>query len=151
MATKNDSQLNSVIGDGSIFEGKFFINGSLEIDGRFEGDIKTKEHLIVGETGKVKTDISAKRVTVGGTVIGNIDADEEVSLLSTGRILGNIRAPKVNIEDGVVVEGEISISGGQKKGIRSIIEESFQAGPQLDEVIRREKSEAQKKVPSEDA
>ena len=76
MATKNGSQLNSVIGDGSIFEGKFFINGSLEIDGRFEGDIRTKEHLIVGETGKVKTDISAKRVTVGGTVIGNIEADE---------------------------------------------------------------------------
>ena len=151
MATKNDTQLNSVIGDGSIFEGKFFINGSLEIDGRFEGDIRTKEHLIVGETGKVKTDISAKRVTVGGTVIGNIEADEEVSLLSTGRVLGNIKAPKVDIEDGVVVEGEISISGGQKKGIRSIIEESYQAGPQLEEVIRREKTEAQKKVPSQDA
>ena len=152
MATKNGSQLNSVIGDGSIFEGKFFINGSLEIDGRFEGDIRTKEHLIVGETGKVKTDISAKRVTVGGTVIGNIEADEEVSLLSTGRVLGNIKAPKVNIEDGVVVEGEISISGGQKKGIRNIIEESYQAGPQLDEVIKRENAEAQKKVvPSQDA
>ena len=151
MATKNDSQLNSVIGDGSIFEGKFFINGSLEIDGRFEGDIRTKEHLIVGETGKVKTDISAKRVTVGGTVIGNIEADEEVSLLSTGRVLGNIKAPKVDIEDGVVVEGEISISGGQRKGIRNIIEESYQAGPQLEEVIKKEKAEAQKKVPTQDA
>ncbi|HEB33223.1 MAG TPA: polymer-forming cytoskeletal protein [Spirochaetes bacterium] len=151
MASKNDSQLNSVIGDGSIFEGKFYINGSLEIDGRFEGDIRTKEHLIVGETGKVKTDISAKRVTVGGTVIGNIEADEEVSLLSTGRVLGNIKAPKVNIEDGVVVEGEISISGGQRKGIRNIIEESYQAGPQLEEVIKKEKEEAQKKVPSQDA
>ena len=151
MATKNDSQLNSVIGDGSIFEGKFFINGSLEIDGRFEGDIRTKEHLIVGETGKVKTDISAKRVTVGGTVIGNIKADEEVSLLSTGRVLGNIKAPKVNIEAGVVIEGEISISGGQRKGIRNIIEESYQAGPQLEEVIKMEKAEAQKKVPSQDA
>ncbi|MCK5094269.1 MAG: polymer-forming cytoskeletal protein, partial [Spirochaetes bacterium] len=94
MATKNDSQLNSVIGDGSIFEGKFYINGSLKINGRFEGEIKTKEHLIVGETGKVKTDITARRVTVGGTVIGNIVAEEEISLLSTGRILGNIRAPK---------------------------------------------------------
>lgn len=151
MATKNDSQLNSVIGDGSIFEGKFFINGSLEIDGRFEGDIRTKEHLIVGETGKVKTDISAKKVTVGGTVIGNIEADEEVALLSTGRVLGNIRAPKVNIEDGVVIEGEISISGGQRKGIRNIIEESYKAGPQLEEVIKREKEEAQKKVSPQDA
>lgn len=153
MATKNDSQLNSVIGDGSIFEGKFYINGSLKINGRFEGEIKTKEHLIVGETGKVKTDITARRVTVGGTVIGNIEAEEDVSLLSTGRILGNIRAPKVNIEDGVVVEGEISISGGQKKGIKNLIEESFGSGQKLNDVIKGERAaiREEKKVSSQDA
>ena len=74
MATKNDSQLNSIIGEGSIFKGKFYINGSLQVDGRFEGEIKTKDQLIVGELGKIKTDIVAKRVVVGGTVIGNIEA-----------------------------------------------------------------------------
>ena len=74
MAAKNESQLNSLIGEGSVFDGKFYINGSLQVDGRFEGEIKTEDQLIVGRTGKVKTDIVAKRVIVGGTVIGNIDA-----------------------------------------------------------------------------
>ena len=107
----------------------------------------------MGETGKVKTDITARRVTVGGTVIGNIVAEEEISLLSTGRILGNIRAPKVNIEDGVVVEGEISISGGQKKGIKNIIEESFGSGQKLNDVIKGERAaiREEKKVSSQDA
>ena len=73
--------MNSVIGEGSIFEGKFYINGSLQIDGRFEGDIRTEEYVVVGETGKVKTDIFARRVVVAGTVIGNIEAEEEVNLL----------------------------------------------------------------------
>lgn len=141
MAAKNESQLNSVIGEGSIFEGKFFINGSLQIDGRFEGEIKTRDQLIVGETGKVKTDIFAKRVVVGGTVIGNIEADEDVSLLSTGRILGNINAPKVNVEEGVVVKGEISINAGQKKDVKNIIEESFNAGPKIEEMIENSKRE----------
>ncbi len=141
MAAKNESQLNSVIGEGSIFEGKFFINGSLQINGRFEGEIKTRDQLIVGETGKVKTDIFAKRVVVGGTVIGNIEADEVVSLLSTGRILGNINAPKVNVEEGVVVKGEISINAGQKKDIKNIIEESFNAGPKIEEMIESGKRE----------
>jgi cytoskeletal protein CcmA (bactofilin family) len=152
MATKNDAQLNSVIGEGSIFKGKFYINGSLQIDGRFEGEIKTKDQVIIGELGKVKTDITAKKVIVGGTLIGNIEAEEEVELLATGRVLGNIRTPKVNIEEGVVVKGEISISAGQKKGISNIIAESFNAGPKLEDMVSVEKKpQIEKKVVSENA
>jgi cytoskeletal protein CcmA (bactofilin family) len=136
MAPKNDHQMNSVIGEGSMFEGKFFIQGSLQIDGRFEGEIKTRDQLVVGETGKVKTDIYAKKVIVGGTVIGNIKAEEDVTLLSTGRVFGNITAPRVSIEDGVVVKGEISISAGQKKDIKNVIEESFNSGPKISDVIK---------------
>jgi cytoskeletal protein CcmA (bactofilin family) len=137
MAPKNDNMLNSKIGEDSIFEGKFYIAGSLQIDGRFEGEIKTQDQLIVGETGRVKTDIFARRVVVGGTVIGNIEAGEEVLLLSTGRVLGNIKAPRVNIEEGVVVKGEISVDGGQTKDVTSIITESFDSGPKLNDVIQK--------------
>ncbi len=151
MAVKNGQNMNSVIGEGSIFEGKFYINGSLQIDGRFEGEIRTEEQLIVGEMGKVKTDILARKVIVGGTVIGNIEAEEEITLLSTGRVLGNIRAPKVNVEDGVVVEGEISISAGQKKEVKSIIQESFETGPKLDDMIKgsRKVREEEKESPQD--
>ena len=135
MAAKNESQLNSLIGEGSVFDGKFYINGSLQVDGRFEGEIKTEDQLIVGRTGKIKTDIVAKKVIVGGTVIGNIDAEEEATLLSTGRVLGNIKAPKVNIEEGVVIEGEVSITGGQQKDVRRIVEESFNEGPKIEDLL----------------
>jgi len=139
MATKNGQEMNSIIGEGSIFEGKFYIHGSLQIDGRFEGDIRTDEYVIVGETGTGKTDIFARRVVVAGTVIGNIEADEEVNLLTTGRVLGNIRAPKVNVEDGVIIEGEVSITADQKKDVRRVIEESFSAGPKLDDMLKGQK------------
>lgn len=146
MAAKNESQLNSLIGEGSVFDGKFYINGSLQVNGRFEGDIRTEDQLIVGRTGKVKTDIMAKRVIVGGTVIGNIDAEEEVTLLSTGRILGNIKAPKVNIEEGVVIEGEVSVTGGQKKNVKKIVEESFNEGPKIEDLLsgRQEKEKLER-------
>jgi cytoskeletal protein CcmA (bactofilin family) len=156
MASKNDHQINSVIGEGSIFEGKFYIQGSLQIDGRFEGEIKTQDQLVVGETGKVKTDIYAKKVVVGGTVIGNIEAEEDVALLSTGRVYGNITAPRVNIEDGVLIKGEISISAGQKKSIKNVIEESFNSGPKISDVIKnleqeQDQEQAEKKDSSTDA
>jgi hypothetical protein len=65
--------------------------------------------------------------------------------------LGNIRAPKVNVEDGVVVEGEISISAGQKKEVKSIIQESFETGPKLDDMIKvsRKVREEEKESPQD--
>jgi cytoskeletal protein CcmA (bactofilin family) len=151
MAAKNAQETNSVIGERSIFEGKFYISGSLQIDGKFEGEIRTEDQVVVGEMGKVRTDIQARRVVVAGTVIGNIEAESEVMLLSTGRVLGNIRAPRVNVEDGVVVTGEITISAGQKKDVRSVIEESYESGPKLNDMIkgRRRSREEEKESPQD--
>lgn len=127
MAVKNES-MNSTIGSGSSFEGKFYISGSLRIDGKFEGEIRTDEELVVGVTGRVKTDISAKSVVVAGTVIGNIEASEEVKLLETGMVLGDITSPAVSMQNGVVVLGKVQVTGGNKKDIRKLIEDSFNGG-----------------------
>jgi cytoskeletal protein CcmA (bactofilin family) len=131
MAINKDS-INSVIGPGSIFEGKFYIAGSLRIDGKFEGDIKTEDALVIGETGKVKTNISAKEVIISGTLIGNIKAESEVKLEGTGRMLGDITAPYLELQKGVVAKGNITITGGQKKDVRKIVEESFGGIKSLD-------------------
>ncbi len=128
MPGKNDTT-NCVIGEGSIFDGRFYVNGSIQIDGKFHGDIKTDEQLIVGPTGKVKTDIQAKRVTIAGTLIGNINATEEVVLLHTGKVLGNITTPKLNVEPGVITEGKVTITSGQADDARKIIEDSFGTDP----------------------
>ena len=122
--------MNSTIGEGSIFEGKFYISGSLRIDGKFEGEIKTDEELVVGETGKVKTNIDARSVVIAGAVIGNIRADEEVRLMETGRVLGDIVTPALTIQRGVIAQGHVTITGGQKKDVKKIIEDSFSSGPE---------------------
>ena len=127
MAAKNDN-MNSTIGEGSVFEGKFYISGSLKIDGKFEGEIKTDEELVVGETGKVRTDIVAKSVVIAGTIIGNITAQQDVKLLETGKVLGDITTPALTIQRGVVAKGTFNITGGHKKDSKKIIEESFTSG-----------------------
>ncbi len=124
MAPKNGLN-NSTIGEGSSFEGKFYINGSLRIDGKFEGEIKTEEELVVGESGRVKTNIHAKSVVIAGTVIGNIKAENEVTLLGTGKIKGDISTPVITVQKGVVADGKITITGGHKGNIGKIIEDKY--------------------------
>jgi cytoskeletal protein CcmA (bactofilin family) len=124
MPSKNETS-NCVIGEGSIFDGRFYVNGSILIEGKFQGDIKTDDQLVVGPTGKVKTDIVARRVTIAGTLIGNIVASEEVSLLHTGKVLGNISTPRLTVEPGVITEGKVTITSGQTDDTKKLIEESF--------------------------
>ena len=119
--------LNSTIGEGSSFEGKFYISGSLRIDGKFEGEIKTDDELVVGESGKVKTNIEARSVVVAGTVVGNITAREDVKLLETAKVLGDVTAPAISIQHGVIMQGTVKITGNAKKDPRAAVEESFNA------------------------
>ncbi len=145
MPNKSDTS-NCIIGEGSIFNGRFYVNGSILIEGKFQGDIRTDDHLVVGPTGKVKTDIVAKRVTVAGTLIGNITASEEVSLLHTGKVLGNINTPKLIMEPGVVTEGKVTITSGLPDDARKIIEESFGAETEdaFSSLLREKKKEKAK-------
>ena len=118
-------QINSVIGEGSVFEGKFYISGSLKVDGKFEGEIKTEDILIIGPSGRVKTNITAKEVVMSGALIGDITAIERVRLTESGRMLGNITTPSIHISEGVVYNGSINITGGLKNEPKKLVQEYF--------------------------
>ena len=123
--------INSVIGDGSSFKGSFIVKGSFQIDGKFEGDLKIDGHLIIGTNGRVKTStILTESITIAGTLIGNIDAKKEVIVIETGRVLGNIEAPKIDVGEGAIIQGEMTNTGGQKKNITKVVEESFTVNSQ---------------------
>jgi cytoskeletal protein CcmA (bactofilin family) len=152
MPSKNDTT-NCIIGEGSIFEGRFYVNGSIMIEGKFQGDIRTDDQLIVGPTGKVKTDIQARKVTIAGTIIGNISASEEVTLLHTGKVLGNIITPKLTVEQGVITDGKVTITSGQTEDAKKIIEESFgtETEDAFSSIIREKKKERTKDKEKDDS
>ncbi len=105
-----DIEARSAIGEQSVFEGRFAVRGSLRIDGCFEGRMLRVDQLQVGAKGRVKTDIEASSVVVEGVVIGSISASRRILLLSTARVLGDIKTPELIIQDGVILEGRCTIS-----------------------------------------
>lgn len=117
--------VNSTIGESSYFEGRFAVKGSLKIDGQFEGETLLVDQLQIGAGAKVKTDISATSVVVEGIVIGNISATRRILLLSTARVLGDIKTPELIIQDGVVLEGRCTISHFKIENTRQYIEDLY--------------------------
>ncbi len=107
----NTSLLNSIIGEGTRFKGEFDLNGLLRIDGDFSGTIRTKGKILIGLNGRAECNIYAETIVVGGIVKGNLFPTEKVVILSTGMMIGNINAPRLIVEEGVVLNGSFKITG----------------------------------------
>ncbi len=116
----------NIIGENSYFTGNFHINGSLRIDGRFEGKYLQAEQLYIGSQGKIKTNINAVSVIVEGLVIGNINASNRVLLMPSAKILGDIKTPELIIQKGVILEGRCAISNDLKSSAKTLIDAEYQ-------------------------
>ena len=110
----DEVSLNSVIGAGTSFRGEFSIKGILRIDGAFEGFINTEGSVLIGQRGRVSSDIFASSITVGGEVVGDLYARDIITLLSTAIVKGIIVAPRIIMEEGVVFNGRCMTLHGEK-------------------------------------
>ena len=104
-ASAKASDLTAFIDEGSEIEGKYTFSGTVMLNGRFRGEIVSNDSLIVGEKGVVNASIRAGVVMISGEVVGNVNASERVELRGNARVYGDVEAPVVVIEEGVLFEG----------------------------------------------
>lgn len=102
---ESSSELNAFLGRGCEYEGKLTFEGTVRIDGRFTGEIFSNDVLIIGQGAEVHAEIDVAIVIVSGNVIGNINAKNRVELHAPARLIGNILAPVLTVEEGVFFEG----------------------------------------------
>src|SRR3954463_2755775 len=98
-------EVHTLLGKGSEFEGKLTFEGQVRIDGKFSGQIFTKDTLVIGDGARVNAEINAGTVIVNGVVEGNIRATQIIELHQPGRVKGNIEAPSLSMDKGVIFEG----------------------------------------------
>jgi cytoskeletal protein CcmA (bactofilin family) len=85
-------------------------NEDLTIEGKVDGKIVVKDHnLTIGANGRITAEVHAKCVVVVGTVTGNVTADDKVEIAPSGTLHGDIRAPRVSIQDGAKFKGSIDM------------------------------------------
>ncbi len=95
----------TLIAAGAEFRGGIAAKGAVHIHGRVDGNVRCEDLLVVGRDGEVKGDVWGRVVTIGGRVLGNVEATERVDVLSTARLTGDIHSPAVSIEVGAEFEG----------------------------------------------
>ena len=101
----DDISINSIIGIGSSIKGNFTVNGFVRVDGDIDGNLETDGKVIIGEHARLRGNINAKSITVGGIVLGNVTAKDSVKLLSTSAVVGDILCRKIQLAEGVIFQG----------------------------------------------
>lgn len=100
------NDIETIVGENTEIEGTINATGSLRIDGKLTGKLKTQGDVVVGENGVLKADIEAKNVTVAGSVNGDVVADGKLVIVSTGKLIGDIKITNLIIEDGAIFKGK---------------------------------------------
>ncbi len=103
-------KVNTVIGEGTVFNGNFTAPETIRVDGTVNGNCSCEKKLILGAPGKIKGNITAHDLVLSGQVEGDITAAGKLELLSTGKIIGNIIARSLVIDENAHFDGRCTMA-----------------------------------------
>jgi cytoskeletal protein CcmA (bactofilin family) len=129
---KKDDSVVSFLGAQTEFTGKLAFAGTVQLHGYFEGEIISRGTLVVGKESVVHATVHSNVLRIFGEVHGDLIAAERIELCAPAKVYGNLRTPRLAVEDGVLFEGGCSMSSVEVE-IPALMDEGAQSGVDLDE------------------
>jgi len=106
-----DGTMNTLVGHQTVVEGSLKVSSSMRVDGKIIGQVSCSDNLLVGKTGVLEASIKVKSATIGGKVIGDIEASDVVILEGNSTVMGDVTTKKLIIEEGAIFNGTCHMSG----------------------------------------
>jgi cytoskeletal protein CcmA (bactofilin family) len=113
---RKETEVSVFLGADSNLEGTLGFSGQARLDGRFKGEINGTGVLFVGPHAHIEATVKAGVVVISGEVVGDVIATERLEIQAPGKLNGNISAPMVMMEEGVVFEGHCSMTKDEGQG-----------------------------------
>jgi cytoskeletal protein CcmA (bactofilin family) len=110
-STTGQGSLNSILGQGCKVKGDIELQGTIRIDGQFDGSIQCPETLIIGKSGVVTAEVKVKNAIIGGKIVGNIVSTNKIELQTGSHVEGDIQTARLVIDEGVFFEGNCKMGG----------------------------------------
>lgn len=105
----------SIVGPGMTITGDCETEGTLRVEGKVEGTIRSGKAVVIGEEGEVVGDVHTQDAVVAGRVEGSIVAESRIELQESARIKGDIRCRRVKLEEGGFVDGRIEMGSSESE------------------------------------
>ena len=98
----------TIIAAGMDLVGDMNCTGDIKIDGNVSGDIACAGRVIIGKQGKITGTLRAKTVMIQGAFEGRLVCSGVLSLKVPAIAKGEIMYDKIEIEHGVLLQGQLS-------------------------------------------
>ena len=105
--------ISTLISEGCILDGNLKAPDFARIDGQITGDVMVDEGLILGEKGSIQGNVVTKELVVYGTITGNLQVTS-LEIRATGKVTGEIRTQTLQVENGAVYNGSLSMTQNAK-------------------------------------
>lgn len=98
------------IGKAVLIKGQIYSKEDMFLDGQIEGSIEMPANrLTIGRNGRVQANVVAREVEVQGSIQGDIEAREKITIRGNANVIGNLKSASISIEDGAYFKGSIDI------------------------------------------
>lgn len=117
-AERNEGKESLIASDLTI-EGKIEGAGHIRIAGRFKGDVHVQGDLTIEVGAKLNGGVRARKVVIAGELEGNIESAQRVELLTSGVMVGDLKAETLTVAAGSRMKGQVEFGGDNKASSKS--------------------------------
>ena len=120
---REELPIKAYLGSDALFKGTLSFEGTVRIDGKFEGTVQTNDTLVIGETGDMQADIDVGILVCKGKLKGTVVASKKIEMHPASKITGNVKTPAMSIELGAVLDGQLNMTGGESEKVVNLVQE----------------------------
>jgi cytoskeletal protein CcmA (bactofilin family) len=104
-----DADTVTRIGSTVVIDGNVSCEEDIAIEGVLKGGIVTTADIYVEAGGTIEAEVETRNIQIDGTLVGNVQASERFVLMPEGKMVGDVKAPRVVISDGAKFKGNIEM------------------------------------------
>ncbi len=110
--TTDTTSISTLLGRDTVIEGTLAFKDTIRVDGRIKGKLASADGtVIVGENAVIDADMQVGVAVIRGKINGRVEAKERVEIYAPAQVNGDISAPTVAIDSGVVFNGNCQMPG----------------------------------------
>jgi cytoskeletal protein CcmA (bactofilin family) len=114
-------------------EGDCASDGTIRVEGRVQGTVRAQKAVVVGKDGVVDGHVITQDAVISGRVTGTVTAESRLEVQATAQIEGEVRARRMQLEEGAQLNGRISM--GDSAGEKGLVSEDGGASAHAEERI----------------
>jgi cytoskeletal protein CcmA (bactofilin family) len=124
------STISTLLGKDTHIEGILTFKETIRVDGRIKGKlISTDGTAIIGESAVLDADLEVAVAILRGKINGQVQATQRIEIYAPAEVNGDITAPIIAIDSGVVFNGKCQMKPAPSKLTKTVEKETLKVIP----------------------